>query len=58
VFVVRIINARKGLAPGTLYIIVIAVIIGIIILVIMESQTGFITNAAKYLANLLSFKLP
>lgn len=43
---------------GVLLIIVIAVIVAAVILIIIITQTDFISNAAHFLASLLSIELP
>lgn len=49
--------ANKGMAPTALLAIVLTIIIVLAILIILESQTGFLSKAALYLANLLTFKV-
>ncbi len=58
VFVGQKINAFKGIAAGTLLIIVVAIIIIAIIITILATQTNFVENAANILSNLLTIKLP
>ena len=51
-------NASKGLATGVLLVVVVSVIVALIIFIVIGSQTGFLDNTAKFLADLLSVKLP
>lgn len=58
-FVVLMINVfrNKGIS-STLLAVIIAVLIALIMIVIIESQTGFIEYAAQRLSNSLSIELP
>jgi hypothetical protein len=56
--VVRITNVSKGIAPYVLAIIIIAIIMGIVILIFVADQTGFLENSGAKLTDLISIKLP
>lgn len=56
--VARITNAHKGLALGTLLIIILAVAVMIASILIFTGQSDFLTRVAKYLGSLLVVKLP
>ena len=48
----------KGLATGVLLIVVMSVIVAMVAIFILATQTDFISNAALYLGNLLTIKTP
>lgn len=58
VFVARTTDVSKGMTMGVLLIIVMAVIVAIAAILIMSTQTDFISNAAAYMGNLLTIKAP
>jgi len=60
-FVVLITSVHKSIAMGVLLIIVIAMLIAFFtVVIVIESQTGFITNTAKYLTKIVNdaFRIP